>query len=69
MDFLGPSMDNVLAQRLGEIVEAAIQAPAGDRIDRGLVLRRLLEQAGFRLVYRGEPLYLIRKGRKPLCLK
>lgn len=46
---LTSSMDNVLASRLGEIAKKAAKAPAGDYIDTGLVLRSLLEEAGFEL--------------------
>jgi len=50
---LTAAMDNVLASKLGNI---AIEAGnpkhegVGDSIDRGLILRRLLEEAGFQLV-------------------
>lgn len=54
MKLLDRWMDNTLAQRLGEVADAAAQSHAGDRIDRGLILRRLLEDAGFRLIYVGE---------------
>lgn len=46
---LNALMDNVLAWKLGEVADAAVQAPAGDLIDRGLVLLRLLNEAGFEL--------------------
>lgn len=44
-------MDNVLAYKLGKIcMEAASpQQKVGDYIDRGLILRRLLEEGGFQL--------------------
>lgn len=43
-------MDNVLASRLGQVAREAgnPQHPGvGDSIDRGLILRRLLEEKGF----------------------
>lgn len=45
-------MDNVLAWRLGEVALACINydpTKIGDLIDRGLILRRLLDEAGFEL--------------------
>ena len=51
--YLTDAMDNVLAYRLGMIARSPqLHDPIniGDEIDRGLVLRRLLEQAGFGLV-------------------
>ena len=50
-------MDNVLAYRLGLTVKEINDYPKhkiGDEIDRGLVLRRILEEKGF---------YLIKKGK------
>jgi hypothetical protein len=47
------AMNNVVAWRLGMIAHDAVNHPAGDLIDRGLVLRRLLEERGFRLCYTG----------------
>lgn len=50
---LTAAMDNVLASKLGEIAAAAgdpKRTGIGDSIDRGLVLRRLLEEDGFGLV-------------------
>jgi hypothetical protein len=50
-----PAMDNVLAWRLGEIARKAGTADnsvAGDPIDRGLILLRLLNEAGFELIRR-----------------
>lgn len=51
---LTAAMDNVDAHRLGQL---AIQAgkpdrsmSVGDMIDRGLILRRLLEEAGYGIV-------------------
>ena len=46
-------MDNVLARQLGEIAREAGSAKrndVGDYIDRGLILRRLLQKQGFYLV-------------------
>lgn len=48
-------MDNVLAWRLGEIASNAgdpLRSGVGDQIDRGLILRRLLEEKGFFIIYR-----------------
>jgi hypothetical protein len=49
---LTAAMDNVLASRLGQIAnEAGRPRPVvGDSIDRGLILRRLLEEGGFGVV-------------------
>lgn len=47
------AMDNVIAWRLGEIARAAAQAPAGDLIDTGLGLLKMLEEKGFVLSYTG----------------
>jgi hypothetical protein len=50
---LDSSMDNVLAWKLGEIAREAgnpDRRDVGDPIDRGLILRRLLEENGFLLV-------------------
>lgn len=48
---LTASMDNVLAWRLGEIVlETMKSKDVGDFIDRGLILRRLLEEKNFYLI-------------------
>jgi len=47
------AMDNVLAWKLGKIAAAAgdpKRTDVGDSIDRGLILRRLLEEDGFALV-------------------
>lgn len=49
---LTASMDNVLAWRLGEIAREAgsiEREDVGDPIDRGLILRRLLEEKGFEI--------------------
>ena len=51
--YLTSAMDNVLAHRLGIIARSPqLHDPIniGDEIDRGLILRRLLEQSGFGLV-------------------
>lgn len=49
---LDSGMDNLLAHRLGAIAFEAgnHKEGIGDSIDRGLVLRRLLEEQGFYLV-------------------
>jgi len=46
---LTSAMDNVDAWRLGECAHEASRAPAGDLIDTGLVLLRLLEEKGYEL--------------------
>jgi hypothetical protein len=49
-------MDNVLAWRLGEACNAAHAETAGDLIDRGLALRKQLEDRGFHTIaYKPEP--------------
>lgn len=58
MNPLKSSMDNVLASRLGQIADEAgspQRTDVGDSIDRGLILRRLLEEKGFELHYIGTP--------------
>jgi hypothetical protein len=50
MKILTSGMDNVLAWRMGEACNAAAKASAGDLIDRGLALRRYLEDYGFGVV-------------------
>ena len=48
--------DNTTASRLGEIATAAgdlARSDVGDSIDRGLILLRLLNEAGF-MVVRGQ---------------
>jgi len=52
---LSSLMDNVLASTLGDIAREAgsNRTDVGDSIDRGLILRRLLEEKGFSLIYRG----------------
>lgn len=50
---LTAAMDNVLATQLGGIALEAGRpkhSGVGDSIDRGLILRRLLEEQGFYLV-------------------
>ncbi len=49
---LTAAIDNVLAANLGRVCLAAAsdEHAAGDIIDRGLILRRLLEEEGFYLV-------------------
>ena len=42
-----PTWDNVHMWRLGEINNKAMEEPAGDYIDRGLILVRLLEERGY----------------------
>jgi hypothetical protein len=57
MGELTAAMDNVLAWRLGEIARAAgspTREDVGDPIDRGLVLLRLLNLAGFSLTLDAE---------------
>lgn len=47
---LTAAMDNVLAWRLGRAANAAAADSAGDLIDRGLSLRRHLENEGFAVI-------------------
>lgn len=49
---LTAAMDNVIAARLGQLARQAgkDRKDVGDDIDRGLILRRLLEEAGFGIV-------------------
>lgn len=49
-NLLDCGMDNVLAWKLGEIASDPQLKSGGDLIDRGLVLRRLLEEKGFGVV-------------------
>ena len=49
---LTASMDNVHAWCLGEACNAAAKEPAGDLIDRGLILLRELNEQGFDVVLR-----------------
>ena len=54
---LTAAMDNVLAYRLGLTVLEVNNYPRhkiGDEIDRGLVLRRVLEEKGFYLTKKGK---------------
>ena len=53
---LTANMDNVLAWRLGKVcLDAADpKKPAGDYIDRGLILRRLMEEAGFLIILKSK---------------
>lgn len=46
-------MSNVVAWQLGEVAHAAVKEPAGDLIDRGLILAKLLRERGFRLCFVG----------------
>lgn len=51
-EILTSAMDNVLASRLGGVALNAGNPKrdgVGDSIDRGLILRRLLEEAGFEI--------------------
>ena len=49
---LTAAMDNVIASRLGQLARQAgkDRKDVGDDIDRGLILRRLLEEAGYGIV-------------------
>jgi hypothetical protein len=50
---LTAAMDNVLAWKLGEVAREAgnpRRTDVGDLIDRGLILRRLLEEYGFYII-------------------
>jgi hypothetical protein len=54
---LDEGIDNLTAYRLGKVGLQLIEYPRekiGDEIDRGLVLRRLLEEAGFFIVCQQE---------------
>ncbi len=52
-------MGNGIAWRLGEICQKAAEDPkCGDYIDRGLILRRMLEELGFAVFYTGEVRWL-----------
>lgn len=44
-------MDNVYASRMGEVAREAMspEQKVGDSIDRGLILLRLLNEAGFQV--------------------
>lgn len=55
---LTAAMNNVFAWRLGKIAEEAGDPTCkdvGDYIDRGLILRRLLEEAGFYIMVTDAP--------------
>jgi hypothetical protein len=52
---LGPIADNVLCSRLASAAHAAMNASAGDSIDRGLALLAELKKQGFGVIYLGEP--------------
>jgi hypothetical protein len=43
-------MPNLDAWRLGEAARKAAVAPAGDLIDKGLILLRLLNEAGYDVI-------------------
>jgi hypothetical protein len=45
-------MDNVIASRMGSIAYATVANPGGDSIDTGLILLRLLNEAGLDVVKR-----------------
>jgi hypothetical protein len=47
-------MDNVLAYQLGEAARDAMKGPAGDLIDVGLILCRVLREKGFEVHVREE---------------
>lgn len=50
---LSSAMDNVDAWRLGEVAQKAggpSRKDVGDYIDRGLILRRLLEEKGYLII-------------------
>lgn len=52
---LTAAMGNLLASVLGDVVAKAYLAPAGDFIDRGLTLLRLLDESGFELRLKDSP--------------
>lgn len=52
MKILDAAMDNVLAWRLGEIAHESLKPMAGDYIDRGLILLKLLNDKGFDVILR-----------------
>ena len=48
---LDSSCDNLVAWRLGEVCrKAAAEPKCGDYIDRGLILLRMLREAGFLVI-------------------
>lgn len=53
---LTAAMDNVLAWRMGKVANEAMDRKqrVGDYIDRGLILLRLLNEAGFDVIVRRE---------------
>lgn len=56
-EYLTPAMDNVLASTLGQIaldVGRPGRDDVGDSIDRGLILRRILSEHGFKLIFVGK---------------
>ena len=55
-------MDNVLAWRMGEAARETMKAPGGEAIDTGLILLRLLNEAGFDVVTRPNPLSKEKRG-------
>ena len=65
-DILTSAMDNVLASMLADAFQAAAAMPVGDSIDRGLGLRRALEDAGFGLVVL-DPNNRLFIGQRPLA--
>jgi hypothetical protein len=52
MKYLTSLMDNVIASRLGDIAinAGARRLDVGDSIDRGLILLRLLNEGGFKVI-------------------
>jgi len=52
---LTAAADSVLCMRLAEAVRGALDASAGDSIDRGLALLAELKKQGFGVIYLGEP--------------
>ena len=66
---LTASMDNVLAWRLGEIAKRAgdpKRTDVGDPIDRGLILRKPLEDKGFEIRANRGPKSMLRQWM--ICL-
>lgn len=47
---LDKNMDNTIAYQLGSILSLVEQCPAGDNIDKGLILCRLLKESGFSII-------------------
>jgi hypothetical protein len=54
---LNAAMDNVLAWKLGKVANEAMdpKQSVGDYIDRGLILLRLLNEAGFDVIQQPSP--------------